>query len=73
MTWLSFIDNLFKSARSTAIFALAGFAGSLFSIVVSGGDTKTAGVATGVFGIFGAGAAYLVFNWQKMGHAMSPR
>ena len=71
--FVSLLEIFLTPLRSACIFVLTGIAGSLMSVAIHQGADKTLGASTGMFGLYGAGAAYLVFNWQSMGHENSPR
>lgn len=71
--WVSFLELYLTPLRSTFIFILTGIAGSLMSVAVAKGDQKTLGASVGIFGLFGSGLAYLLFNWKRMDHENSPR
>lgn len=73
LIWASYLELYLTRLRSTCIFALTGIAGSLMSVAIAQGRQKTLGASAGIFGLFGAGLGYLVFNWQKMDHENSPR
>lgn len=71
--WVSFLELYLTPLRSTFIFVLTGIAGSLMSVAIAKGNEKTLGASSGIFGLFGAGLAYLLFNWRRMDHENSPR
>ena len=71
--WVSFLELYLTPLRSTFIFVLTGIAGSLMSVAITQGVEKTLGASAGIFGLFGAGLGYLLFNWQRMDHENSPR
>ena len=73
LIWASFLELYLKSLRTTFIFVLTGIAGSLMSVAIAKGNEKTLGASSGIFGIFGAGLSYLLFNWRRMDHENSPR
>ena len=71
--WVSFLELYLTPLRSTFIFILTGIAGLLMSVAVAKGEQKILGASAGIFGLFGAGLAYLLFNWKRMDHENSPR
>jgi membrane associated rhomboid family serine protease len=71
--WVSFLELYLSPLRSSFIFILTGIAGSLMSVAIKKGNEKTLGASSGIFGLFGAGLAYLLFNWKRMDHENSPR
>jgi membrane associated rhomboid family serine protease len=67
------MEYFLNPLRSVYVFTLTGIAGSIMSVAIAGGATKTMGASAGIFGIFGACLSYIMFNWKRMDHERSPR
>lgn len=70
--WTSYFEIFLTSKKMIINFFLSGIVGDAFSLAVQPG-TKSLGASTGIYGIMGCAAAFLIFNWNNLDYEGSPR
>ena len=66
LIWASMFERLVKPIRLMLYFIVGGIVGNLFALAVSGTNAELIGANVGIFSVFGAVLAYLLYNWNNM-------
>ena len=71
--WTSYFEIFLTPKKMAIFFFLSGFIGNCFAVVINGPSVTSMGASTGIFGIMGAAAGFLIFNWNNLDYQGSPR